>query len=607
MSAAEKDPPVEWDGTGAAPDETPPDLLEQWDSPASGEAPARPVVKIVVGELPRMIRETIRALGEGDPNLYQRANTLVRVIREPTRREAYEADARHGAEMHMRPGTPRMVDASGVLMEQCATVAKWIKFDARRGQKVDGKIAGEWVGANPCAMTVGAIEKRKQWPGIRPIRGIAETPYLAPSGRIVQAPGWDEETNVVLLPSVNIGPIDVSPTQDQSRAALRYLWTRLACDFPFRGLGEANNATDPTRALQFAKAVEIPDAFVGLTMLLTIFARLGITGAVPSGVFEAAGQGSGKSLQIHTIAMVATSRAASVATFPTREGKPDEQELEKVIMGYAMAGARIVAFDNIRGLLAGATLERAQTAVDSIDGRILGATGQTSLPWMAALMFSGNNMAMSDDVAQRSLVSRIESGREDPRARPRKDFLYPNLLAAVQNDRARMVRAALVILRAYLAAKEAGVDVPVMSRGSFEAWAAIVPGAIRYAGGPDMLRAFPEAGRGGDEEGEAHLCLMRWWRDEWQGQRASVILEALFRGEPKRGHEQEGPADMLDEARAAARALTRTKEGQPPSPHAFGLKLRGLRGKIRGGMRFDADEDKKTGTALWRVLRVEGT
>lgn len=601
------EPAQEWDGSGPDPDETPPDMLEQWDSPASAPGPAKPTIQIVPGQLVRQIHETIAALGEHDPNIYHRSSALVRIVREPERREPYERDQRHGSDILMRPGTPRMVDAEGVLLERCATVARWVRFDARRGEKVNGKPCGEWVESDPCAKTVAQLERRKEWPGIRPLRGIAETPYLAPSGRIVQAPGWDEETNVVLLPSCIVGPILPKPSREQAQAALRYLWTWIACDFPFRGLGEVDTEKDPDRALQYAKAVAIPDAFVGVAMLMTIFARLAILGAVPSGIFEAAGQGSGKSLQMHTIAMVATSRAASVATFPTREGKPDEQELEKVIMGYAMGGARIISFDNVRGLLAGSTLERAQTAVDAIDGRVLGLTGQVSLAFLAVLLFSGNNMAMSDDVAQRSLVSRIESTREDPRSRPSKSFLHPRLLAAVKANRARLVRAVLVILRSYLAAKQDGEDVPTVSRGSFEEWSAIVPGAIMWAGGPNMLKAFPEAGRGGDETGDAHATIMRWWRDEWQEQRASVILEAMFKGEKHGREKDEGPPDMLEEARAAVRALTKSRQGDVPSSHAFGTVLRGFRGKIRDGLRIEqGDKDGKSGAGLWRCVKVDG-
>lgn len=591
---------------------TPEPQHEPWEGPfiVDGDAPdylgteappdELPTIEIRAAELPRIVRETIRALGEGDANLYQRAGQLVRVVREPERREEYETDRRVGTDILTRPGTPRLRGVStGVLTLRAAMVANWVRFDARKGKGKAGERGGELVPADPCRRTIETIASLEDWPGIRPIRGIIETPCLAPSGRIVQAPGYDDETGYVLLPSCNVGPIDHAPTRQHARAALQYLWIEMACDFPFRGMSEPSTS-DPERVLQYAKALGIPDAFVGIASLLTIFARPGVLGAVPGGLFEAAGQGSGKSLQMHTIAMIATSRAAGVATFPVRDGRPNEEELEKILAGYALSGARIIAFDNIRGLLAGGNLEKALTAEDTIDLRVLGSNDQKSMPWPAVMLFSGNNMVMSDDVAQRVLVARIESPREDPRSRPSSTYRHPELLAAVKARRARLVRAALVILRAYLAARDAGEDVPVFSRGSFESWARIVPGAIAWAGGPNVLQAFPEAGRGGDEEGEAFATLLRYWREDWNGQRSSTIVSAIFDGE----RDKEGPPDGLADVRAAVRSLTKTRERDTPSAHAFGMRLRQFRGKIRDGLRLEMGRDGDSKVSTYSVTRL---
>lgn len=615
MSAAEA-----WDGTGPDPAnvEPPPepeDLLEQWDHPPSAPGRARRTIRIAVGRqsLSRMILELIDALGEADQNLYQRDGELVRIVREPDRViPAHERapgdphahlDRRRGASIVLRPGTPRIVSAAPVLLERADIAVNWESFKKTPGRKKEGADpnAGEWIPADPNATVVRQVATRREWPSIRPIRGLIEAPCLAPSGRLIQAPGYDEETGHVLIPSLDVGPIIDSPTQEHSRAALRYLWDRTACDFPFRGVGEPDHERDPERALQYAKALEVPDAFVGSAVLMGLFARLAIDGAMPAGIFEAAGQGSGKSLQMHTIALIATGRPAGVATFPTRDGRVDDAELEKIIMGYALLAARLICFDNVRGTLSGGSVERALTSVDTIDGRVLGSNDQRSIAWYATLLFSGNNMTCSDDVAQRSLLSRLESSREDPRARPRATFRYPDLLAEIRRERARLVRAVLVILRAYLAARDAGKDVPDPgTRGSFEAWSKIIPGALMYAGGPNILRAFPEAGRGGDEEGEAHGTLMRLWRDAWQGQRAATILEHVFRE-----RDPHGPPDpQLEDVASALRALTKTREGKEVGSHAFGTKLRALRGKVRDGLKIEVGSDPSAKVATYSVVRA---
>src|SRR5262249_17205436 len=150
------------------------------------------------------------------------------------------------------------------------------------------------------------------------------------------------------------------------------------------------------------------------------------------------------------------------------------------------------------------------------------------LPWRAVSLFSGNNLTFTDDMAQRTLVSRIESAREEPRKRPLSTFRHPDLLRALRPMRGRLVWCALVVLRAFAAAREAGEDVPAPTPwGTFGAWAALVPPAIVWAGGPDVCDARPEGGSGGSEEGEAHLQLVNAWRDDWNGLTAKRILDAI--------------------------------------------------------------------------------
>ena len=245
MSAAENEgpespaAPVDFEGHPADDAPEPPDYLQALDSPPAESAPEAPTIKIRSGhgQITRMIQETIHALGESDANLYQRAGQLVRVVREPKRREPYEHDIRQGTTIIMRPGTPRLDDAAPVLLEQVDRASRWERFVASR-KKDAGEGEGKWVATNPDMIVVNALAKRKDYPGIRPIRGLLETPCLAPSGRIIQAPGYDEETAHVLLPSCGVGALIVAPTRENARAALKYLWIETACDLPFRGIGE---------------------------------------------------------------------------------------------------------------------------------------------------------------------------------------------------------------------------------------------------------------------------------------------------------------------------------------------------------------------------------
>lgn len=569
-----------------------------------GSDPERPVIRIQAGELPRMVDDGITALAM-HPNVYQRSGELVTITREPDRIDTSERDSRRGREITLRPGTPRLRSVSlASLRVHLASVAEWMKWAAPKNQKEEG----EWVPANPDASATAAIldpTAAGGWPDIRPIRGILESPALAPSGTLITVPGYHAETGYVLLPSVDVGDIPDRPTQEQAKAALRYLWIELFCDFPYLGLGESD-PTDIDRSKRFERACQsCPDAFVGIAALLSMFARPAIEGSTPGSVFEAAAQGSGKTLQIHAIATVATGRSAGLMTFPTHDGKVDEAELEKILASYALAGARAIAFDNIRGTLGGSSLEKAMTAVDAIDLRVLGSTETRTMPWSAIIMFSGNNMSMSEDVAQRVLSSRLESEREDPRSRPSKEFRHARLLDWIREHRARLIRACLVMLRAYVVADakpEGG------SWGSFEAWSAIVPATILYAGGPNVLELRQKGGATDNGEGAAHSMLMRMWpTGEYpKGVKAGNLLKYAFAAELdiEKG---KSPPDGLDDLRGAIRELTNTADGRQPNSTALGVALRGLRGKWKDGRKLNGERDR-TGVVFWHIeLRETST
>ncbi len=564
----------------------------------SGNDPSRPVINIQAGQLPTMVEDGIFALST-HANIYQRSGELVTVTREPDRLEPTERDSRRGTEITMRPGTPRLRSVSlASLRVHLASVADWRKWVVSKGK---GGSDGEWAPANPDASATAAIldpTAAGGWPDIRPIRGILESPALAPSGTLITAPGYNAETGYVLLPSVEVGEIAEKPTQEQARAALKYLWTEIFCDFPYFGLGESD-PTDADRSKRYERACkQCPDAFVGISALLSMFARPAIDGSTPGSVFEAAAQGSGKTLQIHAIATIATGRSAGLMTFPTHDNKVDEAELEKILASYALAGARAIVFDNIKGTLGGSSLEKAMTAVDSIDLRVLGSTEMRNMPWTAIIMFSGNNMAMSDDVAQRVLSSRLESEREDPRSRPSKEFRHARLLDWIKENRARLIRACLVILRAFVVADD---RTDAGSWGSFESWSALVPSAILYAGGPNVLELRQKGGAIDNGEGAAHAMLMRMWPTEEfrKGIKAGALVKYAFQFE----HDVlkgEIPPDGLDELRGAIRELTETPDGRMPNSTALGQSLRGFRGKWREGRKLIGDKDR-TGVMIWRV------
>ncbi len=581
-----------------------------------------PEIEIVRGQLDRMVSQTLESLAEHDGNIFQRLGEIVTIARQPDRQEkrlcpgrgstdypcqTCATDAGHGcvrntrtgSSVTMRPGTPIVRPLGIGITLRAARCAKWIKWDPRAGEKIGkDKATGAMVDADPDIRVISQILAEEDLYPLKPLQGIIETPALAPSGRVISEPGYDRETAFFMLPSFVMDPIPARPTKAQAEEALSFLWREMYSDFPFADLGDPD-AADRDRTKHYERARTVPGAFVGIASILTIFSRLAIDGAVPGFIFEAATPGSGKSLHMHITSMVTTGRPAGVTTFPMRGSDPNEEELEKMLAGFALGAARMIAFDNITGNLCGASLDKVLTAERTIKLRKLGESPIVEMPWSAVAMFSGNNMTTSPDVAGRCMVSRIVSSLENPRGRPASDFRHPYILSWIGQNLPKIVRAAFVILRAFWVA----TDKPDCGmRGSFFAWSAIIPGAIKYAGGPNVIDAWAESAVGasaGDEMSTAHQVLMSSWPFDTKVKAGEVLTKAFeHEFEISRGNlAPDGFEDLREAIRTICKVPTLV-----PKASSFGTALTKLRDKIRDGMTIVREFDRK-GVALWSIKR----
>src|SRR4029453_14409804 len=106
---------------------------------------------------------------------------------------------------------------------------------------------------------------------------------------------------------------------------------------------------DAARALEALREVfvDFPDGseaskMVAVAAVLTLLARPPICGNLPAFVFDAATPGTGKGLKADAATMLTTGREPGKATFPA-----SDEELEKILGGYARRGVTVFAFDNI--------------------------------------------------------------------------------------------------------------------------------------------------------------------------------------------------------------------------------------------------------------------
>lgn len=517
----------------------------------------RPIIQIST-ELHYNVDRSVFAL-RNDPLLFQRDGRLVHVTR-VTREQSDKSpsvSADDGTVKHaMVEGSPQISETSvATLRERLTRHARYKKWNER---------LGDYKSSLPTDHIVSATHARGEWPGVRTLVGIVETPTLRPDGSVIQDAGYDPTTGYLYQPSEEFPRVPDCPSQGDATKALRDL-LEIFVDFPY------------------VKEKEDAHRSVPVAAILTLVARPAIQGATPAFVFDASTRGSGKTLQTDAIAMVVSGRPMPRMNYPHQE-----EELEKVLAAYALRGAQFFSLDNVTRPFGGGALDRVITARDTVDLRVLGRTEVPTLSWRAVVLATGNNMSIYQDTARRVLLARLEPGEADPERR--KDFAHDDLPAWTKKERARLVVAALTVLRGYYVAGRP--DKECDRWGSFEEWSRLIPQAIVWAGGTDpmLVRA------GSDSEVDPEVATM---------EEVLSGLHLLFGEKEFRASEaidEIAKSQGLDDLKDAIRDICETKRGHLVEPKTFGKRLSRYRGRIVGSFKLNGNP-AKSGWVHWKVTR----
>jgi len=184
----------------------------------------------------------------------------------------------------------------------------------------------------------------------------------------------------------------------------------------------------------------------------------------------------------------------------------NEDEWRKRLTAKLMTGPQFLLIDNLRSRLDSAAVSSAITA-PAWEDRVLGQSLTVNLPVRCAWIATGNNPAVSSEIARRTVRSRIDAKQDRPWLRD--GFKHPDLRTWAQQNRGRLIWAALTIIKSWIMA---GRPLASQKLGMFESWSAVMGGILGHAGISGFLDNLAQFYDESDAEGEQwRMLLVAWW------------------------------------------------------------------------------------------------
>ena len=178
----------------------------------------------------------------------------------------------------------------------------------------------------------------------------------------------------------------------------------------------------------------------------------------PATLITATAPGSGKTYLAKMIGIIAHGKEPGMMPWPKhRENADTDNELRKRIMGLAATGSTLAIIDNLE---AGSAFDSdalcAAVTSSLLEDRTLGVNGvgsiQTRRIW-AQIIATGNAVVAAGDMADRSLVIRLQSNEPNRRELPPETFgAVGDALTYTRTHRVALLADCLTMARAFMAA-----------------------------------------------------------------------------------------------------------------------------------------------------------
>ena len=315
-----------------------------------------------------------------------------------------------------------------------------------------------------------------------------------------------------------------------------------------------------------------------VALLLLPFVQRLVAGPTPLHVIEAPTAGSGKSLLVNLLAVLATGEPANARALPT-----GDDEVRKMITSELVTGRSLFVIDNVdnRRPLDSASLASVLTATSWTD-RVLGFTRMVTVPNRSVWVLTANNPRISMEITRRCVRIRIDPCMDRPWLRG--GFRHTALLTWALEHRAALVHAALTLVQHWVANERPRANARL---GSFERWSETMGGILETSAVPGFLGNLHALYETADAEGAMWRELVEAWWSEYQQKAVRVAELAKFCAS------NDLLASVLGDGSEKAQQIR------------LGRALQNARDRMFGHYRIEAVKDAHTKRPVYRLVRVE--
>ena len=301
---------------------------------------------------------------------------------------------------------------------------------------------------------------KNEFPGLR---GVVTMPFFTMDGArpvLVSTPGYDATSGYWLAPPAGFElpeiPDKITPTHVEAAKANL---AKIFGEFPYR-----DNTGHRTDTASYTHVVAAQ---------LSFFCRDLIKGSVPICFVSKPQPATGATKLLSSLIRVGTGLPAKGSS----EIVGSEEEIRKTLFSVALAGAPYYWLDNVTRKLASPTLANVLTQ-EVISERVLGGNRMADAAVRMIPFVSGNNAAVSEELARRSYLVRLDAAMTPAELR-RREFAV-DLDTEVPTNLALYVWSCLVLVKNWI--DGGGYEWSGRPLASFEAWSRVIGGILEDAG-----------------------------------------------------------------------------------------------------------------------------